>query len=72
MSAIARVLWFCFRGVGFAEIGVLAFKCILYLFIEWSCGEDKADDMVLKIGIVKKLKKFLVLKNWNSQRTENF
>ena len=54
VSAIARVLWFCFRGVGFAEIGVLAFKCVLYLFIEWSCGEDKADDMVLKIGIVKK------------------
>ena len=54
MSAIARVLWFCFGGVGFAEIGVLAFKCILYLFIEWSCGEDKADNMVLKIGIEKK------------------
>ena len=54
VSAIARVLWFCFRGVGFAEIGVLAFKCILYLFIEWSCGEDKADNMVLKIGIEKK------------------
>ena len=45
---------FVFEGFGFAEIGVLAFKCILYLFIEWSCGEDKEDDMVLKIGIVKK------------------
>ena len=60
VSAIARVLWSCFRGVGFAEIGVLAFKCILYLFIEWSCGEDKADNMVLKIGIEKKkIKGFL-------------
>ena len=70
VSAIARVLWFCFRGVGFAEIGVLAFKCLLYLFIEWSCGEDKADDMVLKIGIVKKKSKrilnihFLIFKQY--------